>query len=94
MKPFPHSDEYGHFVAELRAIRDEAGLTQENLAARLGVERTLVTKAEGGVRRIDVIELRAWLHALGTDLIPFVARLDARLARHAKAGQAKPPARR
>lgn len=87
MLSFPHSDEYNHFIAELRAAREEAGLSQATLAARLNVDRTLVTKAEGGVRRLDVIELRAWLKAIGTDLLPFIGRLEARLARHAKSAQ-------
>ena len=91
MHSFPHSDEYKHFIAELRAAREEAGLSQTTLAARLNVDRTLVTKAEGGSRRLDVIELRAWLSAIGAELVPFIARLEARLARNAKPAQGKRP---
>ena len=87
MLSFPHSDEYGHFVSELRAVREEAGLSQASLADRLGIDRTLVTKAEGGVRRLDVIELRAWLGAMGLELGAFVDRLEARLARNARPSQ-------
>jgi transcriptional regulator with XRE-family HTH domain len=91
MLSFPHSDEYGHFIAELKAVREAAGLSQAALAARLGVDRTVVTKAEGGVRRLDVIELRSWLNAAGTDLHAFVERLELRLGRNAKPGRAKRP---
>ena len=84
MHSFPHSDEYRHFIAELRAAREEAGLSQATLAERLNVDRTLVTKAEGGARRLDLIELRAWLNAIGADLVPFIARLEARLARNVR----------
>ena len=91
MQSFPHSDEYSHFIAELRSVREEAGLSQAALAARLKVDRTLVTKAEGGVRRLDVIELRAWLSAMGTEIVPFIVRLEARLERHAKPTQGKRP---
>lgn len=94
MLSFPHSDEYQHFLAELRAVREEAGMSQVSLAAQLGVERTVVTKAEGGVRRLDVMELRAWLQALGVELSPFIARLEDRLARNAKPAGRKSPSRR
>jgi ribosome-binding protein aMBF1 (putative translation factor) len=91
MQSFPHSDEYSHFIAELRAAREEAGLSQATLAARLHVDRTVVTKAEGGGRRLDVIELRAWLSAMGVEFVPFVARLEDRLVRNAKPAQGKRP---
>jgi transcriptional regulator with XRE-family HTH domain len=84
MHSFPHSDDYAHFIAELRAARDSAGLSQAALAEVLQVDRTLVTKAEGGVRRLDIMELRAWLRALGTDLPAFSARLEERLSRHTR----------
>jgi len=89
MLSFPHSDDYSHFIAELRVAREEVGLSQAALAGQLNVDRTVVTKAEGGVRRLDVIELRAWLSAIGIDLPTFVGRLEARLARHAKPTQNK-----
>lgn len=94
MQSFPHSDEYNHFIAELRAAREVAGLSQAALAERLHVDRTVVTKAEGGGRRLDVIELRAWLNAIGVELVPFVARLEDRLVRNAKPTQGKRPTRR
>jgi transcriptional regulator with XRE-family HTH domain len=89
MHSFPHSDEYKHFVAELRAAREEAGMSQATLASRLKIDRTLVTKAEGGVRRLDLIELRVWLGAMGIDLITFIDRLEARLIRNAKTAHTK-----
>jgi transcriptional regulator with XRE-family HTH domain len=84
MHSFPHSANYNHFVAELRAVREEAGLSQAQLAEHLGVDRTLVTKAEGGGRRLDVVELGAWMTAIGIDLASFVTRLEARWARNAQ----------
>ncbi|MBZ8143929.1 transcriptional regulator [Rubrivivax gelatinosus] len=87
MLSFPHSDQYKHFVAELRAAREAAGVSQAELAARLAVDRTVITKAEGGVRRLDLIELRAWLIALDVELPAFVGRLEDRLERNAKPSQ-------
>jgi transcriptional regulator with XRE-family HTH domain len=93
MLSFPNSDEYIHFIAELRAARDEAGRSQAELAARLKTDRTVITKAEGGVRRLDLSELRAWLIALDVELLCFVGRLEVRLDRNAKPTQPALPRR-
>lgn len=45
---------------------------------------TLVSKVERGVRRLDMVELRLWLQALGASFPDFCQRLDARLARHGR----------
>jgi transcriptional regulator with XRE-family HTH domain len=80
----------------LRDARAEHGVTQEMLADRLGFRQTDISKAERGVRRLDVLELRAWVVALGMPFPEFVVELDARLAslealqRHARLGSAKP----
>lgn len=57
--------------ARLRAIliaaRKEAGLTQEELCARVGAYRTFVSKYEKGDRQIKVAEFIALAEALGLD---------------------------
>lgn len=40
--------------------RKDAGLTQVEVARRLGRTQSFVTKAERGERRLDVVELRAF----------------------------------
>jgi transcriptional regulator with XRE-family HTH domain len=77
-----YSDDYQHFLAELKSVRVSAGVSQEQLATALGEHQTLVSKVERGVRRVDVIELRLWLHALGRTFPNFCEQLDARLTRH------------
>lgn len=47
-------EELGRRVQE---ARKQAGLTQTELADELGVERTAVSKIEGGERRVDSLEL-------------------------------------
>lgn len=79
-----HSAEYQHFLDELRGARERAGLTQEQLAEVLGEHQTLVSKVERGVRRLDVVELRQWMAALGVGLLEFTRTLDDRLSRHAR----------
>ena len=60
----------------LRKIRTEAGLTQAELAARLGVPQSVVSKYESGERRLDVLELRQVCHALKVPFGDFARRLD------------------
>src|SRR5689334_21895667 len=46
------------FVKRLRIAREEAGLTQREVARRLGRSQSYVCKAENGEQRVDVVELR------------------------------------
>ena len=45
------------FGATLRAYRQEAGLSQEKLAAKAGLDRTYVGGAERGVRNVALVNL-------------------------------------
>ena len=51
---------YRRFLARLRAAREEAGLTQVQVAKRLRRTQAFVSKSESGDRRVDVIELKAF----------------------------------
>lgn len=56
------------FAALTRAIidaRQSAGMTQRDLAAKLGCRPSAIANIETGQRRIDVIELIALSNALG-----------------------------
>lgn len=61
-------------AALLRRIREEAGLTQQELAARLQVTQSVVSKAESGQRRLDLVQLESYCQALGTTLTELVRR--------------------
>lgn len=65
----------------LRNVRTDAGLTQEDVAERLGKPQSFVSKYESGERRLDVLELREVCAACGISLLSFVERLEAALAR-------------
>ncbi|MBD2058109.1 helix-turn-helix transcriptional regulator [Oculatella sp. FACHB-28] len=52
-----HSDEYQEFLKRLRAARLESGLTQLEVANRLGEPQSYVSKCESGERRVDIVEL-------------------------------------
>lgn len=59
--------EYEVVGAALAAARDRAGLTQAQLAKRLGKPQSFVSNYERGQRRIDVLELLRIVEALGGD---------------------------
>lgn len=49
---------------KLRTLRKGAGITQVELAERLGRPQSYVAKIEGGERRMDVLEFIDWLEAV------------------------------
>lgn len=51
----------------LVAARKKAGLTQQDVADRLGRPQSFVAKYEGGERRLDVIEFLQIAAVLGAD---------------------------
>jgi transcriptional regulator with XRE-family HTH domain len=75
-----HTDEYAALLALLRETRQTAGLTQVQLAQRLGQSQSFVSKVEVGERRLDLIQLRTICRELGTTLPEFVGQLEERLA--------------
>lgn len=60
----------------LRQVRNEARLTQTDLAERVGHPQSFVSKYESGERRLDVLELRAVCSAIGISLADFIKRLE------------------
>jgi transcriptional regulator with XRE-family HTH domain len=70
------SREYRLFLSILRTAREEAGLSQEGLAKRLGETQSFISKVERGERRLDVVELRAFCRALKISFPAFVSKLD------------------
>lgn len=77
-----YSEEYLHFLKKLREARKAAGLTQIDLAKRLGekASQSFVSKCERGERRIDIAELRAICGAIGISFGEFVKEADQELS--------------
>jgi transcriptional regulator with XRE-family HTH domain len=73
------SKSYTTFLRQLRNAREEASLTQGDLAKRLRKTQSFISKCERGERRIDVIELRDFCKALGVSFTEFVNDLDSEL---------------
>lgn len=62
--------------AKLRELRQNADLTQMQLARRLGRSQSYVSKAESGERNMDFLEVRAYCLACDQDFTVFVSTLD------------------
>jgi transcriptional regulator with XRE-family HTH domain len=71
-----HTSGYAAFLRLLQTTRMEAGVTQADLADRLKLTQSQVSKIERGETRLDVIQLRAVCSALGTTLTAFVRKLE------------------
>jgi transcriptional regulator with XRE-family HTH domain len=76
-----HSARYAVFLKVLRETRRRSGLTQIQLAERIGETQTFVSKCERGERRIEVIELRTFCHAFGVTLRQFITLLERAMSR-------------
>jgi transcriptional regulator with XRE-family HTH domain len=63
-----YSLRYKQFLAALCVAREARGLTQVELAKKLRVTQSWVSKCERGSRRLDVVELEIWCKALDTDI--------------------------
>ncbi len=61
------SDRYRAFVRHLIDARRAAGLTQVELARRLGKPQSFVSKAENCERRLDFVEFVEVARAIGAD---------------------------
>lgn len=73
-----YSAEYQQLCRVLRELRHEAGLTQAQVAERLDVPQSFVSKYESGERRLDVVELRHVVNALGVSITGLLSRLGSR----------------
>jgi transcriptional regulator with XRE-family HTH domain len=52
----------------LRALRDQAGITQEQLATRLQIDATYISRIERGRRGVQWLTVQRFLRALDADL--------------------------
>jgi len=74
-----HSENYRIVIQNLRNIRESKGITQAQLAKKIGCNQTVVSKIETMERRIDIIELRSICHSLDVDFIEFITNIEKKL---------------
>ncbi|MCU4541198.1 helix-turn-helix domain-containing protein [Acinetobacter bereziniae] len=71
-----HSPEYIWLRQLFIKRREELGLSQRALAARLDVVYSFVGKVETGDRRLDVFEFVAYCEALELDVVEIIKKID------------------
>lgn len=71
-----YTREYSLFLEQLRKAREKKGLTQIEVAEKLGQTQSFISKVERGERRLDVVELRAFCAALGIGFPTFVNQIE------------------
>jgi transcriptional regulator with XRE-family HTH domain len=76
MEKSPFSRNYKLFLRLLIEVRKGAGITQEQLAKRLGETQSFVSKCERGERRLDLVEVREFCRALGVSFPKFAAQFN------------------
>jgi transcriptional regulator with XRE-family HTH domain len=65
-------EQYAEFRELLIRARHDAGLTQREVAERMGRSQSFVAKSESGERRVDVIELLEFARVYGRQLQSFI----------------------
>jgi len=70
-----HSRHSEYVRKTLIALRNKAGLTQRQLADKLGRERSLIGRLELGERRIDMVEFFWLCRACEADAVKEASRL-------------------
>lgn len=68
MKKSIHTKEYAYFVEKLRKARQEAGLTQVQVAKKLKRPQLYISNVESGQQRVDVVELQKFAKIYGKDV--------------------------
>lgn len=88
MEASVYTREYLVFLAALRKAREDAGLTQRELAQKLERSYSYVAKLETGYSRMDIYQIRCYLQAVGMPFLQFMQTYDQAFQEGEKAGLA------
>ena len=70
------SKNYSNIRNKLISLRKESHLTQRELALKLVVTQSYVSKVESGLRRLDILELKKYLDVLNYSTHQFLSEID------------------
>jgi transcriptional regulator with XRE-family HTH domain len=76
MKKTIQDSEQKKLLELLKRIRQDKGIRQVELAEKLGVPQSFISKYESGDRRLDILELRQVCKAVGITLQELIRKLE------------------
>ncbi len=71
-----HDKSYGIMISMIREIRESQNIKQSELAERIGVDQTVISKIENRERRLDLIELIMICKALNHSVVDFITQFE------------------
>lgn len=71
-----HLSKYHSLITLLREKRTQKNITQVELAKKLSVNQTIISKIETCERRLDVIELMAYCRAIEISFVEFITEFS------------------
>lgn len=89
-----YKDRYDLFRELLKELRESKGATQAQLAKRLEIPQSYVSKYETGERRLDFVETAEICEALGIKTADLSNLFESRLGKAAATPKAHNPRRR
>jgi transcriptional regulator with XRE-family HTH domain len=74
-----YTRDYAIVLRLIKEARENSGITQVQLAKRLRLTQSYVSKIERGESRLDIVQLRTLCQTFGLSLTDFVKRLEEEL---------------
>ena len=67
-----YSKDYKDIIERLKMARIEVGLSQQDVADKLGKPQSYISKIESGERRLDIAELKELVKIYKKDITHFI----------------------